>query len=999
MPTCTSTGSKMKRTILLTLITAIAGYGQLFTEDFESYAVGNTLCAADDWGDNSSFGSCSVFEITDDAGNMVVRAATSGSNAATAEMPPLSGMVDLTWRWLAEGASVNVGFGPVTPDASNPGNWSDYRARLVLEADQWNAKGSAWADRSGWPSVTEGQWYYMRMRLDFDENTYSAWVASSPDRSDEYELVSGESMAGTGDCSHVMMKANSGTGHVLVDDIVLEQISTPSEDYGDWQYSTDIFFNTTSQGAGVAGDVSDFPVLIRLNEDNFAFADAQATGADLRFADSLGTPLSCEVAQWDSESRTAAVWVLVPSVPGDHDGFSIQMYWGNAQASDQSNSESVFAADNGFAGVWHLDESVTDATGTGGDAVLEGGMSLSANSVAGAAGVGLSLDGTDDYLDLGYNAAFDVAGNAAGFALSAWINVSTSQAGDGGIVGRWGGNGEHQYVLKYESDEEQIKFALYDGDYVVATSTAGSITLGDWHYIVGTVTGNTLELFIDGQSAATMTGLGTIDDIGAEFSLLVGREGSNPANYLAGMVDEVAIHLAERSPDWIKLAYENQKENQTLLTFGTIGDNVAAPTGLQAAVDNAGIHLTWGDNAQNETGYEVLYGETEAELQVLASLPANAQSYTHAVTACGLGYYYAVRAYNDVNVSSLNSLASPAYTTPCVPTSVTATAQSASRIDVAWNGTAPEFVLTARLNAEPWEEIYRGSGTSFAHQPLECSSYWEYRVQALVPDGRSSDYSETADATTNYCDIDNPSDLVADSTVPGRITLSWTNNSDRAIGFRVYRKDSDAGFIEIEDYVQAETPSYVDRNVLCETEYSYYVTAYDVYAESGPSNTVTTHTLFCGAGLQTAGMITLQGLYTENGSPFTGMKPLATVKLYTSENADAPVYEETFRDVSVRNGWFKLPVGISNNVVTVIRSTDYLYYDILIDGASVFDNGYQPLTASPYSIKSSYAMSGEGSPIASGVSAPVGATYVDTEGKVLYIKYGVGDGDWRLVGE
>ena len=126
---------------------------------------------------------------------------------------------------------------------------------------------------------------------------------------------------------------------------------------------------------------------------------------------------------------------------------------------------------------------------------------------------------------------------------------------------------------------------------------------------------------------------------------------------------------------------------------------------------------------------------------------------------------------------------------------------------------------------------------------------------------------------------------------------------------------------------------------------------------------------------------------------------LKAVKLYTSKISDSPVYEETFRDVSVRNGWFKLPVGISNNVVTVIRSTDYLYYDILIDGASVFDNGYQPLTASPYSIKSSFALNGEGSPVSAGVAAPVGATYVDTVGKVLYIKYGVGDGDWRKVGE
>src|SRR5690606_40863715 len=48
------------------------------------------------------------------------------------------------------------------------------------------------------------------------------------------------------------------------------------DDFAPWLYSTQIFFNTTSTGANVPGNVTAFPMLVRLDSNNFLFAQAQS---------------------------------------------------------------------------------------------------------------------------------------------------------------------------------------------------------------------------------------------------------------------------------------------------------------------------------------------------------------------------------------------------------------------------------------------------------------------------------------------------------------------------------------------------------------------------------------------------------------------------------------------------------------------------------------------------------------------------------------------------
>ncbi|MBN1577895.1 MAG: DUF2341 domain-containing protein, partial [Chitinispirillaceae bacterium] len=164
-----------------------------------------------------------------------------------------------------------------------------------------------------------------------------------------------------------------GTGN----DVVLKVVKAEGlEDYGEWAYSKAFTLNTTVTGADVANNVPDFPVLLRLNPDNFPyFSQTLPGGADVRFAKGNGQHLRYAVERWvdnTGNNDTAEIWVKLDTVYGNSATQSFVMYWGKAGASDSSKSTSVFETTNGFVGVWHLDEDPSGGSGAMKDVTTNG---------------------------------------------------------------------------------------------------------------------------------------------------------------------------------------------------------------------------------------------------------------------------------------------------------------------------------------------------------------------------------------------------------------------------------------------------------------------------------------------------------------------------------------------------------------------------------------------------------------------------------------------------
>jgi len=87
----------------------------------------------------------------------------------------------------------------------------------------------------------------------------------------------------------------------------------------------------------------------------------------------------------------------------------------------------------------------------------------------------------------------------------------------------------------------------------------------------------------------------------------------------------------------------------------------SAPSGLTAtAVSKSEINLTWTDNAGNETGFKIerCKGSTCTNFTQIATVAANATSYSNTKLSASTTYRYRVRAYNAAGNSAYSNLAS-----------------------------------------------------------------------------------------------------------------------------------------------------------------------------------------------------------------------------------------------------------------------------------------------------------------------------------------------------
>jgi hypothetical protein len=198
------------------------------------------------------------------------------------------------------------------------------------------------------------------------------------------------------------------------------------EDYTTWAHMKVLTLSTSSTGggAGVAGTVTGFPVLVRLTSAQAdVFAQSKTGGADLRFRRLPGPSLPYQIERWDSAGQSADIWVRLDSVRGNASQ-AFNMYWGKSSAPAASNGAATFDTAGGYQGVWHFAASLNDATANAIHGTNDGTF-----DDAGAIGRGRSFDGSSRVL-LG-NPPKMSSGDADRFTVEAWVNwtaIGTSQA-------------------------------------------------------------------------------------------------------------------------------------------------------------------------------------------------------------------------------------------------------------------------------------------------------------------------------------------------------------------------------------------------------------------------------------------------------------------------------------------------------------------------------------------------------------------------------------------
>ena len=338
-----------------------------------------------------------------------------------------------------------------------------------------------------------------------------------------------------------------------------------------WKYNKAIKMDTTAAGAGVMGNVSKYPVAVRLDANNFDFSQAKSRGEDVRFGKTDGTPVPYALESFDGAGKAALFWVGIDQVKGNDASQSFNLYWGKADAADASDSKKVFSAEAGFVGVWHLAED---------GAATEGAFRDASESAMNGTGVNLMPGARVD----------GVLGKGVKLlnAMRQWVKVEDPMmkfraakmtasiwGWADGFPAKWGSAGSPGYQTIYSSGEgwtvQRETGSRFESCFNNNCCIGKGMNTKEWVHFVLVRDGNQ-TLYMNGVKVAGGAVTPRNDakplGIGQQTQYLDPIKNVNEQRSWEGILDEARVMSVAADVNWIKLEYESQKPGSKFLSFG-----------------------------------------------------------------------------------------------------------------------------------------------------------------------------------------------------------------------------------------------------------------------------------------------------------------------------------------------------------------------------------------------------------------------------------------------
>ena len=339
--------------------------------------------------------------------------------------------------------------------------------------------------------------------------------------------------------------------------------------YQSWQRSGALTILTTPDGANLpaSASVEQFPLLVRLHRDWFDFSKAKARGEDVRFCSETGAALAFEIEEWDAANGAASIWVRVPRITGNSRQ-TIRMHWGKADAAGESNAKAVFNESNGYLSVWHMGDEVRDAAGT-----IES-KDTGTTATAGVVGKARHFAGKQGVF--GGDKITGYPTGAGAHSSEAWFRAEKPNS----TIMSWG-NEERQgkVVMHFRSPPHVQMDCYFSGGNVSGSSR---VPLGEWTHVVHTYREGESVIYVNGVPDGTNTKDGSPMAIKSPARLWLGGWYNNYD--FVGDLDEVRVSKVTRTAEWVRLQFENQKPQQTLVGPLVQAGDAFAVTPAQATV-------------------------------------------------------------------------------------------------------------------------------------------------------------------------------------------------------------------------------------------------------------------------------------------------------------------------------------------------------------------------------------------------------------------------------
>ena len=259
----------------------------------------------------------------------------------------------------------------------------------------------------------------------------------------------------------------------------------------------------------------------------------------------------------------------VDNIAGNNSTQNINMYWGNASAGDAGDTKGVFAMQDGFVGVWHLDEDgnvseggYKDSSGAGNHGTGQGGLAAGARVDARVGKGTKTLNMMDQWVQVP-----DTTGKFRTTQLTAsiWGRADSfpGRSGPGGYDTILS-SGEYWTVQKFSLNrvfESCFQHICAVGKTQIATNT--------WYLFTVVRQGGSHRFYVNGVQDAG-SGVNTRADfkplgMGNQTQYLTNAGEKRSWN---GIIDEARVLNVAKDNNWIKLDFESQKEASKFLVFG-----------------------------------------------------------------------------------------------------------------------------------------------------------------------------------------------------------------------------------------------------------------------------------------------------------------------------------------------------------------------------------------------------------------------------------------------
>lgn len=421
-----------------------------------------------------------------------------------------------------------------------------------------------------------------------------------------------------------------------------------------------------------------------------------------------------------------------------------------------------------------------DASGHGITGTLTNGPTF----VAGHSGNAVSLDGVNDYVNLGNPAALQFTGS---MTVSAWIYATSFPVDDAAVVSKRASTElGYQLDLTKDTGQRTIGFKLTNssGGFMLRYG-ATTLQLNTWYYITGVynAANQTLDVYLNGVlDNGTLVGTVTSSQQNSTNNVTIGRRAGVAGFEFAGRIDDVRIADHALTPDQI--------QTDMVTPLGSVADGVAPTVSLTAPAANAvvsGTAVSLSANASDNVGV--------AGVQFL--LDGSALGAEDTTSPYGITWNTTTGSVaNGPHTLAARARDAAGNTTTTTPINIIVDNQAPSGTVVINDGAAATNSTTVTLTLSAADASYPGytgtvtqmrfsnNGTSYsAAEAYAATKTWTLTTGA----GTKTVYVQFSDAVGNWSTAATDT-IVLDTTAPTisartatnitgtSVTITWTTN-------------------------------------------------------------------------------------------------------------------------------------------------------------------------------------------------------------------------------